>query len=106
MMRRMLDGNSDGTMTRGELAQAFAMVDTNKDGQIAGEEMGGGARGGRGGSGARGNRGARGTRSQLPQAGDKAPDFTLPSLDDPKKLVTLSGFAGDRPVALIFGSYT
>ena len=34
-----------------------------------------------------------------------APDFSLPSLDGSGD-VTLSDFAGDRPVALIFGSYT
>ena len=40
-----------------------------------------------------------------PVAGNPAPDFTLlpPSGGDP---VTLSSFAGSKPVALIFGSYT
>jgi hypothetical protein len=39
------------------------------------------------------------------RAGDPAPDFTLP---DVKKIniVTLSSFAGKKPVVLIFGSYT
>ncbi len=37
--------------------------------------------------------------------GRVAPDFTL-SDPDGKATVTLSDFAGDRPVALIFGSYT
>lgn len=109
-MGRMLDGNSDGDITRAELAKAFAMVDANKDGQISGEELGAGERGGqrRGGreGQGRGGRARGGRRGELPQVGNKAPDFTLPSTDDPKKLVTLSDFAGDRPVALIFGSYT
>jgi Ca2+-binding EF-hand superfamily protein len=35
----------------------------------------------------------------------RAPDFTLPR-DDAAGRVTLSAFAGKRPVALIFGSYT
>ncbi len=39
------------------------------------------------------------------KAGDPAPDFTLATLDG-KQQVTLSGFRGKRPVALIFGSYT
>ena len=41
--------------------------------------------------------------------GDTAADFTLPVLrpapGDPPS-ITLSGFAGSQPVALIFGSYT
>lgn len=37
--------------------------------------------------------------------GDPAPDFTLTALDGERE-VTLSSFRGDRPVALIFGSYT
>ena len=42
------------------------------------------------------------------QTGDPAPDFTLPRLGGPKagEVVTLSAHFGDRPVALIFGSYT
>jgi hypothetical protein len=39
------------------------------------------------------------------QAGDVAPDFTLPSHDH-KNEVTLSSFRGQRPVVLVFGSYT
>ena len=37
--------------------------------------------------------------------GRRAPDFTLPRLGGSDS-VTLSDFAGERPVALIFGSYT
>ena len=37
--------------------------------------------------------------------GEPAPDFELPRLGD-GQLVRLSSFRGDRPVALIFGSYT
>jgi hypothetical protein len=42
------------------------------------------------------------------QAGDPAPDFSLPRLGGAKAgdRVTLSSFFGSRPVALIFGSYT
>ncbi len=47
------------------------------------------------------------------RAGDPAPDFTLPRLMVPNhaaststERVTLSEHYGDRPVALIFGSYT
>ena len=37
--------------------------------------------------------------------GDLAPDFRLPTLDR-KSVVQLSSFRGDRPVVLVFGSYT
>ena len=41
------------------------------------------------------------------KAGDEAPDFTLNVMDGAEdETVTLSDFAGDRPVALVFGSYT
>lgn len=39
------------------------------------------------------------------KVGDTAPDFTL-ATSDGKRKVTLSSFRGQRPVALIFGSYT
>ena len=37
--------------------------------------------------------------------GDMAPDFRLPTLDH-RATVELSSFRGDRPVVLVFGSYT
>ncbi len=39
------------------------------------------------------------------KVGDVAPDFTLESLDAKRK-VSLRTYRGQRPVALIFGSYT
>jgi len=39
------------------------------------------------------------------EEGDPAPDFTLASHDH-KQRVTLSSYRGDRPVVLVFGSYT
>jgi hypothetical protein len=51
-----------------------------------------------------------------PQAGDQAPDFTLPRLDPylegrqpadaQTNAVTLSATVGQQPVVLIFGSFT
>jgi hypothetical protein len=38
--------------------------------------------------------------------GEAAHDFTLRRLDDPQQPVQLSQFAGSKPVALVFGSYT
>ena len=43
--------------------------------------------------------------TRAPAVGDEAPDFDLPLLDGSGR-VRLSTFRGDRPVALIFGSYT
>jgi hypothetical protein len=37
--------------------------------------------------------------------GDQSPDFTLPLLDHSGS-VTLSSFQGQKPVVLVFGSYT
>jgi hypothetical protein len=39
------------------------------------------------------------------QVGDQAPDFELQFKKSPES-VRLSSFRGDRPVALVFGSYT
>ena len=40
-----------------------------------------------------------------PKVGDRAPDFTLADADGEKN-VTLSKLIGDKPVVLVFGSYT
>jgi len=49
---------------------------------------------------------ARGERvKDRVKAGDAAPDFTLAEVTGDKK-VTLSSFKGQRPVVLVFGSYT
>lgn len=42
---------------------------------------------------------------QAPKKGDLAPDFTLHDITGAES-VTLSGFRGKKPVALIFSSYT
>ena len=44
-------------------------------------------------------------RSSPVEAGEPAPDFTLP-VAGKKATVTLSDFQGKRPVVLIFGSCT
>ena len=43
--------------------------------------------------------------AKAPAVGSPAPDFELP-LRDGGGIVRLSSFRGDRPVALVFGSYT
>jgi peroxiredoxin len=42
---------------------------------------------------------------KAPRAGDIAPDFTLSDVTG-KESVRLSDFRGQKPVALVFGSYT
>ena len=44
-------------------------------------------------------------RAGVLKAGDPAPDFRLQTYDK-SSIVQLSSFRGDRPVVLIFGSYT
>jgi hypothetical protein len=44
-------------------------------------------------------------RSGHLQEGDQAPDFTLATYDH-SSTVTLSSHRGERPVVLVFGSYT
>ena len=39
------------------------------------------------------------------KAGDTAPDFSLETVDH-KSRVQLSSFRGNKPVVLVFGSYT
>jgi len=48
---------------------------------------------------------ADGDRPPAPQVGEKGPVFTLKTLDK-KSEVNLASYAGDRPVVLLFGSYT
>ena len=43
--------------------------------------------------------------AQAPKAGDLAPDFTMSDISRPES-ITLSDFRGQKPVALVFGSYT
>ena len=54
-------------------------------------------------------RGARDSQKELdvqaPKAGDIAPDFELRDVNG-ENLVRLSDFRGEKPVALIFGSFT
>ena len=89
------DANNDGSVslaeyTRGEAA--FKALDTNSDGVLAENDWG--------------KRTRRKGRDSAPDAGDVAPDFSLTQIDDPESIVTLSEFAGQKPVALLFGSCT
>lgn len=103
------DADGDDAITPAEYDrsdEAFARLDRDGDGILAEQDFG---------QSGRLQRGARGERRERPQGtpeGEEAPDFTLrplhldPELKLEEQLVTLSTFRGDRPVALIFGSYT
>jgi Ca2+-binding EF-hand superfamily protein len=88
---RGLDRDRNGTIEAAELNAAFSKVDKNGDGAVGTSEL---------------PRRRSRARVRLPRRGDPAPDFELPFSSNPKKTVKLSSFAGKRPVALIFGSYT
>jgi hypothetical protein len=47
-----------------------------------------------------------GLASEAPQVGQMAPDFELPFAGDEAETVRLSSLRDQRPVALVFGSYT
>ena len=109
------DKNGDGKINKGEMPEQMARflgrADANNDGDITKAELTkmfenfrpGGAR--PGGGRERPGSGLPGSTSGTAEEGQPAPDFKLKSLDG-KREVQLSTFAGKRPVALIFGSYT
>ncbi|MFQ5506075.1 MAG: EF-hand domain-containing protein [Planctomycetota bacterium] len=88
MMLERLDADQDGEVQVKEIAGLFLEIDADENGSIDSKELG------------------TAILPKLPVKGDPAPDFTLAMSDDPDKTVTLSSFAGKKPVALIFGSYT
>ena len=106
MLRRALDTNLDGSVQHREIAAVFQRLDRDKSQVLSGAEMVGNPNGG-----GRGGRRSGGNEPGVPRPGQPAPDFELPLLDQPKgaknqATVKLSSFAGKKPVALIFGSYT
>lgn len=101
MVKAAMDTNRDGRVQVTELAALFARLDRDGSDELAGPELG--TNPGRGGL--RRNEGA------VPRSGQVAPDFELPLAEQPKGAgqkvtIKLSSFAGKKPVALIFGSYT
>jgi Ca2+-binding EF-hand superfamily protein len=88
-MATMLDRNDDGVVGLDDLNAIFEEADVDANGKLTKSELA-----------------ARGARAGLPQRGDPAPDFELAFASDPTKTVKLSSFVRDKPVALVFGSYT
>lgn len=94
---QMFDRDGDEQIEITDLKAIFAEVDGDGSGVIEAGEMrmrrGGGGRGSASGD-------------SVPQPGSIAPDFELPYAKNEDTTVRLSSFAGKRPVALVFGSYT
>lgn len=100
------DKNKDGKLTENEYdrgAETFARLDRNEDGVLTPEDWVGVK--GPFGSG-EGQRPGDGLKGVAPKQGEPAPDFELSYVAEPEKTVSLSSFAGKKPVALIFGSCT
>jgi hypothetical protein len=92
LLKEVIDEDGDGALARVELLAFFDRRDSDGDAVLSMLAGGG-----------------RAPRDVGPpigaRPGDQAPDFSLPSAEGGSD-VTLSGFRGDTPVALIFGSYT
>ena len=101
------DSDEDGFLSQAELSAFHKDSDDNHDGTWNLAALASSERGGPRNASSGGERQAP-RDSLLAQQGELAPDFTLASYDGGEggDEVTLSDFAGKRPVALIFGSYT
>lgn len=110
------DKNKDGFLDRTEvpdrLKDRFEALDLNKDGKLSKEELAK-AVGRPGAAGKAGGKpgeiitpAAKGERQpERLNVGDVAPDFTLPLVAG-RGQVALHDFKGQKPVVLIFASYT
>jgi hypothetical protein len=106
-LRQTYDKDGNGRILPGEYPRGkerFERLDRNRDGVLDASDFAAQPRGGR----PRDEAGARAARprAEAPKAGSLAPDFELPTKADPKVVAKLSSHRGQRPVALIFGSYT
>ena len=103
---RLLDTDKDGKLSKEELENAVRLLqrDKNKDGKLDLSELLTSKDGRRRGEvitpAAKGER----QQDQL-RVGDEAPDFTLPDKTG-KREIALSSFRDQKPVVLIFASYT
>lgn len=103
-MTRGLDTDRDGDLQATEIAALFGKLDADVDGVLDPKEMPERRP-------SRGRRSHQGENSEppaevVPQVGEVAPDFELPVVADMEKTIKLSSFQGEKPVALIFGSFT
>lgn len=88
------DQDGDGDFDKTDLAMTFRDQDYNGDGVLAGAEMSGWQTTMQYGEG------------EPPQVGELAPTFSLPYADDPSKSFQSDSSERDRPLVLVFGSYT
>ena len=105
------DSNSDDVIEKAELKVVSQRIRARRPGQRRpsqgrpGQRRPGQGRPGQGRPG-QGRPGQGQTRAgDIAKEGRKAPDFKLKTLDG-KQEVTLSSFAGKKPVIIFFGSYT
>lgn len=123
-LRGKYDADEDGVITRAEYTRDdlhWSRLDTDEDGQLTEEEIAARRPFGRRRNGE--PREWERERPDPPAVGDAAPDFHLELLPPPKDellhvldeeedeekeraKLRLSSFRGERPVALVFGSYT
>ena len=105
------DENGDGRVTRAEYgpdATRFERMDKDGDGAITESDTRSFGRPQRmPDAGGEGDGAPLRRKDTAPEVHSVAPDFELPLLHSEKpKTVKLSSFRGEKPVALIFGSYT
>lgn len=106
-LQEKYDADKNASISAAEYTRdkaTFTRLDKDKDGALTAKDWAGGGEQRRGNR-QRGGGGGR-TRGAAPEAGDKAPDFTLTFVSDEKKSVKLSDYQSDKPVALVFGSCT
>jgi Ca2+-binding EF-hand superfamily protein len=108
MLVRRLDKDQDGKVTAKEFSDSLGSLDADKSGAFEAKEIASQGRRQPNRSGNARRRNGRGSNQtkDVPQPGEQAPDFKLPVLGVGKKTAQLSSFIGQKPVALIFGSYT
>jgi len=118
MLFSMADRDGNGHVTKKEFEALFDSLDSGRRGFLSLDDLAGALkppskrpRGKRSGGPSRSTLVLSLARQELgalppgPDLNDKAPDFTLRIVNDLKK-VTLSKEIGDKPVVLIFGSFT
>ncbi|MEM1452486.1 MAG: hypothetical protein AAF957_08400 [Planctomycetota bacterium] len=88
------DQDGDGDFDEVDLEVTFEDQDYDGDGVLEGKEMSGWVRT------------AERPENDPPAVGDAAPDFELGHAGEPGRTFQLSDAVRERPVALVFGSYT
>ena len=104
-VRARYDANGDGRIARAEYArdeEHWSRLDDDGDGFVVESEVAIAAPG----PGGRPAGEPSFDKGEAPKVGEWAPEFELEVLGREGELVRLGDFRGQRPVALVFGSYT